>query len=113
MKIILINKDLFKFHPIYPKLISIWNRADKTKTQINYDKDDKEYYLITCPNKKYTSYPILTKVSAFVFNIPATSATVEYEISLTSNIITQKRSKLSSDTVNDIVFNHSYNTRNN
>jgi hypothetical protein len=38
--------------------------------------------------------------------VPATSAAVEREFSLADNIVTQKRARLSPDTVNDIVFNH-------
>ncbi|CAF4063000.1 unnamed protein product [Rotaria sordida] len=41
-----------------------------------------------------------------VLAVPATSAAVEREFSFTDNTITQKRSKLPSDTGNDIVFNH-------
>ncbi|CAF1230016.1 unnamed protein product [Rotaria sordida] len=41
-----------------------------------------------------------------VLAVPATSAPVEREFSFTDNTITQKRSKLSPDSVNDIVFNH-------
>jgi hypothetical protein len=56
----------------------------------------------------HSSYPVLSKVAARVLAVPATSAAVEREFSLAGNIITQKRSKLSPDAVNDMVFNHSY-----
>ena len=55
---------------------------------------------------KYISYPILTKVVARVFSVLATSAAVERKLNIEGNIITQKWTKLSPDTVNDIVFNY-------
>jgi hypothetical protein len=40
--------------------------------------------------------------------VPATSAAVEREFSLAGNIITKKRSRLSPETVNDIIFQNSF-----
>ncbi|CAF1070392.1 unnamed protein product [Rotaria sordida] len=48
----------------------------------------------------------VTPTTVRVLAVPATSAAVEREFSFTDNTITQKRSKLPSDTGNDIVFNH-------
>ncbi|CAM4851169.1 unnamed protein product [Rotaria magnacalcarata] len=56
----------------------------------------------------HSSYPALSKIAARIFSVPASSAAVEREFSLAGNIITQKRSKLSPDVVNDMVFNHSF-----
>jgi hypothetical protein len=81
--------------------------SDKTTSEINDDRVE-EYNPLSFWKKRYTSYPVLAKVAARVFAVPATSAAVEREFSFSGNIITQKRSKLSPDTVNDIVFNHSY-----
>jgi hypothetical protein len=83
--------------------------SDKTTTESNSNEDQVEYNPLTFWRKKCVSYPILAKVAARVFSVPATSAAVEREFSFTGNILTQKRSKLCPDTVNDIVFNHSYN----
>jgi hypothetical protein len=81
--------------------------SDKTTSEI-HDAQVEEYNPLSFWKKRHASYPVLAKVAARVFAVPATSAAVEREFSLTGNIITQKRSKLSPDTVNDIVFNHSY-----
>ncbi|CAM4835812.1 unnamed protein product [Rotaria magnacalcarata] len=72
-------------------------------------QQNEEYNPLNFWKKKHSSYPILAKVAARVLAVPATSAAVERDFSFTGNIITQKRSKLSPDTINDIVFNHSYN----
>ncbi|CAF3719510.1 unnamed protein product [Adineta steineri] len=82
--------------------------SDKT-TIANSDQENQEYNPLSFWKKKHESYPILSKVAARILGVPATSAAVEREFSFTGNIITQKRSKLLPDTVNDIVFNHSYN----
>jgi hypothetical protein len=81
--------------------------SDKTVSEVNGDKID-EYNPLSFWKKKHASYPVLAKVAARVFAVPATSAAVEREFSFSGNIITQKRSRLSPDTVNDMVFNHSY-----
>jgi hypothetical protein len=72
------------------------------------EKEEEEYNPLSFWKKMHSSYPILSKVAARVFGVPASSAAVEREFSLAGNIITQKRSKLSPDAVNDMVFNHSY-----
>jgi hypothetical protein len=56
----------------------------------------------------HSTYPVLSKVAARVLYASASSAAVEREFSLVGNIITQKRSKLSPDAVDDMVFNHLY-----
>jgi hypothetical protein len=81
--------------------------SDKTTSEVNGDKIE-EYNLLSFWKKRHASYPVLSKVAARVFAVPATSAAVEREFSFSGNIITQKRSKLSPDTVNGMVFNHSY-----
>lgn len=69
---------------------------------------EEEYNPLSFWEKMHSSYPALAKVAARVLAVPAASAAVEREFSLAGNIITQKRSKLSPDAVNDMVFNHSY-----
>jgi hypothetical protein len=80
--------------------------SDKTTVMTTSGQENEEYNPLTFWKKKHTSYPILAKVAARVFSVPATSAAVEREFSLADNIVTQKRARLSPDTVNDIVFNH-------
>ncbi|CAF3998970.1 unnamed protein product [Rotaria sordida] len=72
----------------------------------NSGKEDEEYCLLSFSKKKHASYPILVTATARVLAVPTTSAAVEREFSFTDNTITQKRSKLSPDSGNDIVFNH-------
>ena len=81
--------------------------ADKTTTESN-DDQVQECNSLSFWKGRHTSYPVLAKVTARVFSVPATSASVECEFSFSGNIITQKRSKLSPEIVNDIVFNRSY-----
>ncbi len=70
--------------------------SDKTTSEINNGRIE-EYNPLSFWKKRHTSYPILAKVAARVFAVPATSAAVEREFSFSGNIITQKRSKLSPD----------------
>jgi hypothetical protein len=72
------------------------------------EEEEEEYNPLSFWKKMHSSYPILSKEAARVFGVPTSSAAVEREFSLAGNIITQKRSKLSPDAVNDMVFNHSY-----
>ena len=58
---------------------------------------------------KHASYSIMVTVAARVLTVLAIRAAVEHEFSFTGNITTQQRSKSLPDTVNDIIFNHSYN----
>jgi hypothetical protein len=81
--------------------------SDKS-TKAADDGDEEEYNPLSFWKKMHSSYPVLSKVAARVLGVPAASAAVEREFSLAGNIITQKRSKLSPDAVNDMVFNHSY-----
>ncbi len=83
--------------------------SDKTTTENNSDEDLLEYNPLTFWRKKYGSYPVLVRVAARVFSVSATSVATKREFSFIGNIFTQKRWKLCPDTVNDIVFNHSYN----
>ncbi|CAF3896324.1 unnamed protein product [Rotaria sordida] len=79
---------------------------DKTIITTDYDQENKEFNPLSFWKKKESTYPILAKVAARVLGVPATSAAVEREFSFAGNVITQKRARLSPDTVNDIVFNH-------
>ena len=81
--------------------------SDKMTSAVN-DGSVDEYNPLSFWKKRHESYPVLAKVAARVLAVPATSAAVERELSFSGNIITQKRSRLSPDMVNDIVFNHSY-----
>jgi hypothetical protein len=77
-------------------------------TIVNSEEEAEEYNPLSFWKTKQASYPVLAKVAARILATPATSGAVEREFSFTGNVITQKRSRLSPDTVNDIVFNHSY-----
>jgi hypothetical protein len=81
--------------------------SDKATT-INSEQEVEEYNPLSFWKMKQASYPVLAKVAARILAVPATSGAVEREFSFTGNVITPKRSRLSPDTVNDIVFNHSY-----
>ena len=82
---------------------------DKTTITEDPAQVKEEYNPLSFWKNKHSSYPILAKVAARVLGVPVTSAAVERQFSFAGNIITQKRATLSPDTVNDIVFNHSYN----
>jgi hypothetical protein len=56
----------------------------------------------------HSSYPRLARIAKRVFSVPATSAAVEREFSLAGNIVTKKRSRLAPETVNDIIFQNSF-----
>ncbi|CAF4091923.1 unnamed protein product, partial [Rotaria sordida] len=71
------------------------------------ESNEEEYNPLSFWQKMHQSYRVLSKVAAHVLCIPASSAAVEREFSLAGNIIPKKHSKLSSDLVNDMVFNHS------
>ncbi|CAF1110190.1 unnamed protein product [Adineta ricciae] len=81
--------------------------VDRT-TNGNTDQGTDEYNPLCFWKARHSSYPVLYKVAARVLAVPATSSAVEREFSFTGNIITQKRSRLCPNTVNDIVCNHSY-----
>lgn len=83
--------------------------SDKTTATINDGQTD-EYNPLSFWKKRHGSYPVLARVAARVFAVPATSAAVERQFSFSGNIFTQKLSRLSPDMVNDIVFNHSHKT---
>lgn len=53
-------------------------------------------------------YPRLAKIAKRIFAVPATSAAVEREFSSAGNLVTKKRSRLSPEMVNDIIFQHSF-----
>ncbi|CAF0926191.1 unnamed protein product [Rotaria sordida] len=69
---------------------------------------DQEYNPLHFWKQNHSLYPRLAKIAKRVFAVPATSAAVEREFSLAGNIVTKKRSKLSSETVNDIIFQNSF-----
>ena len=69
---------------------------------------DQEYNPLDFWRKNHSLYPRLATIAKRVFAVPATSAAVEREFSLAGNIITKKRSRLSPETVNDIIFLNSF-----
>ncbi|CAF3806925.1 unnamed protein product [Rotaria sordida] len=69
---------------------------------------DQEYNPLHFWKKNHSLYPRLAKIAKRVFAVPATSAAVEREFSLAENIVTKKCSKLSPETVNDIIFQKSF-----
>lgn len=71
-------------------------------------EEEGEYNPLVFWRKMHSSYPILSKVAARILAVPASSAAVERQFSLTGNIITQKRARLCPDMVNDMVFQHSF-----
>ena len=83
--------------------------ADKMTSLTNSGQENEEYNRLSFWKMKHVSYPIVAMVATRVLTVLATRAAVEREFSFTGNIITQKYSKSSSDTVNGILFNHSYN----
>ncbi|CAM2722852.1 unnamed protein product [Rotaria socialis] len=89
--------------------IDMYQKYGVDQTTSEPGEEVTEYNPLSFWKKKHDSYPVLAKVAARILAVPATSAAVEREFSFTGNIITQKRARLSPDTVNDIVFNHSYN----
>ena len=85
------------------------HETDQVHVSTAAGQQTEEHNSLDFWKKKHSSYPILAKVAARVLGVPATSATVEREFNFTGNVITQKRSRLSPDTVNDITVNHSHN----
>ncbi|CAM4833825.1 unnamed protein product [Rotaria magnacalcarata] len=69
---------------------------------------DEEYNPLHFWKCNHALYPRLAKIAKRVFSVPASSAGVEREFSLAGNIITKKRSRLSPETVNDIIFQNSF-----
>jgi hAT family C-terminal dimerisation region len=49
-------------------------------------------------------FPTLTKVAFQILTIPATSANVERSFSAAGQVVSEKRSNISPDLVNDILF---------
>ena len=72
------------------------------------EREEGEYNPLSFWRKMHSSYPILSKVTARILAVPASSAAVERQFSLTGNIITQKRARLCPDMFNDMVFQHSF-----
>ncbi|CAF3463606.1 unnamed protein product [Rotaria socialis] len=81
---------------------------DKATISAESGQENEEFNPLSFWKNKHGSYPILAKVAALVLGVSATSAAVEREFSFAGNIIRQERPRLSRDTVNDIVFNHSF-----
>lgn len=69
---------------------------------------DQEYNPLDFWKQSHSLYPRLARIAKRVFAVPATSAAVEREFSLAGNIVTKKRSRLSPETVNDIIFLNSF-----
>lgn len=74
----------------------------------NSAANEQEYNPLHFWKRNFSSYPRLARIAKRVFAVPATSAAVEREFSLAGNIITKKRSRLSPETVNDIIFLNSF-----
>lgn len=55
-------------------------------------------------NKMTDSFPCLCKVAFQILAIPATSASVERSFSAAGQVVSERRSNISPDVVNDIVF---------
>lgn len=84
---------------------------DKSKpsdVSANSSAHAQEYNPLNFWMQNYSLYPRLSKIAKRVFAVPATSSAVEREFSLAGNIVTKKRSRLSPETVNDIVFLNSF-----
>ncbi|CAF3786857.1 unnamed protein product, partial [Rotaria sordida] len=73
--------------------------ADKMPSLTNSGQENEEYNRLSFWNMKHVSYPIVAMVATRVLTVLATRAAVEREFSFTGNIITQKYSKSSSDTL--------------
>ena len=80
--------------------------SDKSeeRSPSNHCSNAEEYNPLHFWRLHHHSYPRLAKIAKRIFAVPATSAAVEREFSLTGNIITKKRSRLSPDIVDDIIF---------
>ncbi|CAF1402114.1 unnamed protein product [Adineta steineri] len=89
-------------------------RIDKSNTPCSSTSSSsiEEYNPLQFWKYNHTLYPRLAKIAKHVFAVPASSGGVERHFSLAGNIITKKRSRLSSDPVNDIIFQHSFNKYN-
>ncbi|CAF1016759.1 unnamed protein product [Rotaria sordida] len=88
--------------------IELYIKQGLDKSTNSDESLQEEYNPLSFWKNMHSSYSILSKIAARVFSVPASSAAVEREFSLAGNIVTQKRSTLSPDVVNDMVFNHSY-----
>ncbi|CAF1476670.1 unnamed protein product, partial [Rotaria sordida] len=73
--------------------------ADKTTSLTNSGQEDEEYNRLSFWKLKHAFYPIVATVAARVLTVLAIRAAVEREFSFTGNIIIQKRSKSSPDTL--------------
>ncbi|CAF4130107.1 unnamed protein product [Rotaria sordida] len=73
--------------------------ADKMPSLTNSGQENEEYNRLSFWKMKHVSYPIVAMVATRVLTVLATRAAVEREFSFTGNIITQKYSKSSSDTL--------------
>ena len=89
--------------------IESYTKHGSDKSTNSHESLHEEYNPLSFWKKMHGTYPILSKIAARVFSVPASSAAVEREFSLAGNVVTQKRAKLSPDVVNDMVFNHSFN----
>ena len=82
---------------------------DTTTMTEESGQENEEYNSLPFWKNKHSSYPVLAKVGARVLDALATSTAVECQFSFAGNIISQRRARISPDTVNDIVFHRSYN----
>lgn len=84
---------------------------DKSKESCSsnsFSRNDQEYNPLHFWKNNHSLYLRLTRIPKRSFPVPATSAAVEREFLLAENIVIKKGSRLSSDTVNDIIFKNSF-----
>jgi hypothetical protein len=84
------------------------DKSKQSDVSVDSSTHEREYNPLDFWRQNYSLYPHLARIAKRVFAVPATSAAVEREFSLAGNIITKKRSRLSPETVNDIIFLNSF-----
>jgi hypothetical protein len=84
---------------------------DKSKESCPIDASsscDQEYNPLRCWKNNHQLYLRSAKIAKRIFAVPVTSVAVKREFSLAGNIVTKKCSLLSPETVNDIIFQNSF-----
>lgn len=84
------------------------DKSKQSDTSIDSSTHEQEYNPLHFWRQNFSLYPHLASIAKRIFAVPATSAAVEREFSLAGNIITKKRTRLSPETVNDIIFLNSF-----
>ena len=76
---------------------------------VNIDKEKrKQWNPIQWWKVNQFRFPLLSKCARYYLHIPATSVASERIFSLAGNIVTKKRSRLSTDNVNKLIFLHNH-----